>query len=55
MRNFALRNYMEMLMASNGMWEVATAYCRGLVDCDVAMDREKSHRNAAPSRNQQRR
>ena len=36
MRSFAVRNYIDILLASNGMWEVAIAYCKGLVDCDVA-------------------
>ena len=35
MRSFAVRNYIDILLASNGMWEVAIAYCKGLVDCDV--------------------
>ena len=35
MRSFAVRNYIDILLASNGMWEVAIAYCKGLVDCGL--------------------
>ena len=38
MRSFALRNYIDICLASNNMWEVAISYCKGLVDCDVATD-----------------
>eukprot|EP00802_Teleaulax_amphioxeia_P007325 Tamp_07331.p1 GENE.Tamp_07331~~Tamp_07331.p1 ORF type:complete len:744 (-),score=213.43 Tamp_07331:291-2393(-) len=54
MRSFAVRNYIDILLASNGMWEVAIAYCKGLVDCDVAMDRQ-SQMNVGSSRYQLRR
>jgi len=37
MRCFALRNYLDILLASNSMWEVASCYSRGLVDCGMCV------------------
>uniref|UniRef100_A0A7S0HBQ5 Nuclear pore complex protein Nup85 n=1 Tax=Hanusia phi TaxID=3032 RepID=A0A7S0HBQ5_9CRYP len=42
MRTYAICNYIDILLCSNNMWQVAMAYVKGVVESDVLVDESTS-------------
>ena len=42
MRTYAICNYIDILMSSNNMWQVAMAYVKGVVESDAMVDESTS-------------